>query len=306
MQGRSFEGLTVFAPADIVPGLDPETDAIVLSLRLNADIVAKQLIEMGFDRLYSLGVLLSDMEPYSSFIDEVNRLKAEPLRDVILMESSNDLDGNTGALYEYLCQKGTTHKFLWIVKREIDKGKLLKPDDEVVCINDVESLKKYVRYRAVARWQIWECDPIRKVREDQNNVFLQHYGMGYKQVAHLYNSPKYVDYALTTNAFVHEMEKASITNGDNTRFIYGELPRNDVLAQKGWDELTKLTEKSYRKTVMWAPTLRESAYYRRVDSDIDYPYGISLIYTKENMDKLNEVLYRLNMLMIIKIHPDRG
>jgi len=40
-----------------------------------------------------------------------------------------------------------------------------------------------------------------------------------------------------------------------------------------------------------------------VDSDITYPYGISLIYRREDMEVLNKCLKDLNMLLIIKIHP---
>jgi CDP-glycerol glycerophosphotransferase (TagB/SpsB family) len=140
------------------------------------------------------------------------------------------------------------------------------------------------------------------VRKDQINVFLQHYGMGYKQVAHLYNSPDYVDYVLTTNEFVCGLEKKSITYSETSHFIYGELPRNDVLKQK-WDELSKITRISFNKVVMWAPTLRESRYYNRVDSDISYPFGISLIYEKKDMNLLNDQLIKLDMMLLIKIHP---
>ena len=54
---------------------------------------------------------------------------------------------------------------------------------------------------------------------------------------------------------------------------------------------------------MWAPTLRESRYFNRMDSDIKHPFGISLIYEETQMEQVNDFLKSLDMLLIIKIHP---
>lgn len=305
MRGKTFCGVRVYSPDEVICLLDAGTDVIILALRLNADIVAGQILSMGFSNLYALGVLLAGMEPYKSFIEEIKELITRTgLSDIVLMESMNDFDGNTGALYEYLKAQGSRHRFVWCCKSEKSmSGSMDILDMRLFPGKSVDDLKEYVRIRARAKWEIWECDPIRKVRKDQTNIFLQHYGMGYKQVSHLYHSPDYVDYVLTTNAFVHEMEKKSITYAPASRFLYGELPRNDVLFSHGWNELAVLTHKTYRKAVMWAPTLRESRYYHRVDSDLEYPFGISLIYEEEQMEKLNAFLTKLDILLVIKIHP---
>lgn len=304
MWGKEFCGVTVFEPAKTIASLDTDTDAIVLMLRLNGDAVAKQITDIGFTNVYSLGVILSGIEPFRSFVDEINELKSKgELRDIVLMESMNDFDGNTGALYDYLIKKGSQHRFIWICKSEKSR---LENKSDVECLvpnRSVDDLKEYIRLRAQAKWEIWECDPIRKVRDDQVNVFLQHYGMGYKQVAHLYSSPDYVDYVLTTTELVHRYESKSITYSETSSFIYGELPRNDVLGCDSWDELSKITSIKHGKTVVWAPTLRESRFYNRVDSDIEYPYGVSLIYTPEQMEALNDFLNDRDILLIIKIHP---
>lgn len=305
MRGKDFWGVKVHSPKEIIPSLREDQDAVILSLRLNADVVYRQIADMGFYNIHSLGVLAAGMEPYRSFVEELEKLTEHtPLSDVVLMESMNDFDGNTGALYEYLKAKGSAHQFVWVCKSEKSASGCFGGNDRKVFPDrSVDDLKEYMKLRATARWEIWECDPIRKVRKDQVNVFLQHYGMGYKQVAHLYNSPQYVDYVLTTNEFVHGLEKKSITYAPTSEFIYGGLPRNDVLFRNGWDELSKLTQEKHRKAIMWAPTLRESRYYHRVDSDITYPFGISLIYQESDMARLNEFLEESDMLLIVKPHP---
>ena len=304
MWNRELCGVKVFDPNNIVPTLIEDRDVIIITLRLNADIVYRQIVNMGFLNIFSLGVLIAGIEPYRSFLAELQGDLAQPLKsDIILMESMNDFDGNVGALYEYMKKTGTDYRFVWICKSEDSSHEYFDGNDiKLIPTKSVDDLKKYMILRATAKWEIWECDAIRKVRKDQVNVFLQHYGMGYKQVAHLYNSPDYVGYVLTTNEFVCELEKKSITYADNLKFIFGELPRNDVLKYE-WDEISKITDKSFDKIVMWAPTLRESKFYNRVDSDILYPFGISLIYDKADMELLNEKLAELDILLLIKIHP---
>ena len=304
-QGNSFCGVQIFDPEKITKELMPDQDVILIAMRLNADKIAEQLNELGFFNYYSLGVLLSGVDPYKSFIRKfIDISKKEPLKNIVLMESLNDFDGNAGALFEYLRRRGSDACFAWILKNETSPPAYMGESDLLLYPDrSVEDLKSFVQIRAAAKWEIWECDPIKKVRPDQINVFLQHYGMGYKQVARLYNSPDYVDYALTTTPFVHEMEKNSILYAPHTRFLYGELPRNDVFVHRNYNELAKITGKRYCKTVMWAPTLRESARFHRVDSDIAYPYGISMIYSQEQMMALNDFLEEEDMLLIIKIHP---
>lgn len=303
--GTTFEGLPVLAPREVIPTLSAEQDAIVIALRLNADKVAKQLDALGFQHYYSLGVLVAGMEPYATVVKEATECKKNaPLEDIVLMESTNDFDGNSGALYEYLKKRGSSHKFIWIVKEEESKKLLQDAADLALCPRkSIEDLKEYIRYRAVAKWQIWDNYPIRKVRDDQINVFLQHFGMGYKQIANIFNAPEYVDYVLTTNEMVYEMEKDSLLYAPGTKVIYGELPRNDVLFSDEWDELKKITPKEFDKVIMWAPTLRTSRLWNRSDSDIEYPYGISVVYSREDMESLNQYLAERNMLLLVKIHP---
>ena len=303
--GTTFCGLEVLPPAETIQSLSEQTAVIVIAMRLNADSVIAQLKSLGFQHYYGLGVLVSGMEPYATLVKDIERIKLEePVQDIVIFESTNDFDGNSGALYEYLKKNNSHHKFVWIVKEEANKKLLLDTNDIVLCPRmSIEDLKQYLYYRAVSKWQIWDNHSIRKVRNDQTNVFLQHFGMGYKQIANIFNSPGYVDYVLTTNENVYEFEKHALLYAENTKIIFGELPRNDVLFSGKWRELEKLTNMAYDKTIMWAPTLRNSKLFNRIDSDLEYPLGISLIYTEDEMNRLNEFLTQRNILLLVKIHP---
>lgn len=300
-----FQGLRVLEPEKTVPGLSEKEDVILIAMRLNADAVAKQLDGLGFHHYYGLGVLVSGMEPYSDWVEKAAGWKEKcPVEDVVMMESTNDFDGNSGALYEYLKAAGSSHRFVWIVKEEESKKLLKDRNDIALCPrSSIEDLKQYIYYRAVSRWQIWDNYPIRKVRKEQTNVFLQHFGMGYKKIGSVYSAPSYADYVLAISKTVYEMEKEALLYSQDTKVIFGELPRNDVLFSKGWRELEKITSQNYDKVVMWAPTLRESKLYNRVDSDLEYPFGISVVYEQDEMEKLNDFLKERNMLLLIKLHP---
>lgn len=300
-----FEGIRVFCPDEILPGLSAKDSTVVIAMRRNGDSVAKQLEEAGISNFYSMGVLVSGMPGYADFVTQVEDWKKHrPLQDVIMLESTNDFDGNSGALYEYLRSVGSRYQFVWVIKSEESKERLLDANDIALCPGgSVRDLKEYLYYRAVSKWQIWDNLPIPKVRPDQTNVFLQHFGMGYKKIGSVYRAPDYVDYVLTVNELVYELEKDSLLYGPNTRVIFGELPRNDVLFSDQWKELSKIVTESYDKAVMWAPTLRESSQNNRSDSDREYPFGISVIYKEEEMERLNQFLRSRNMLLLVKLHP---
>ncbi|SFU66029.1 CDP-glycerol glycerophosphotransferase family protein [Butyrivibrio sp. M55] len=301
--GSFIDGIEVFEPEIAIPKMKSDRDAIVIALKFRADDVAADIYEMGFDNLYSLALMIFQTSPYSEFVTELEEYEKAPLEDMILFESTNDFDGNAGALYEYLKKNRTKRSIAWIIKKAENRHWAIDESDEVVCPNEnLDELKKFVKLRAIAKWQIWDNNPIRKVRDGQVNVFLQHFGMGYKQTSNYYKTPDYVDYILSPNEFVRKQQQSSLLYPATAEFIYGELPRNDVLKGK-WDELAKITGKKFSKVIIWMPTFRQLDTNGRKDADGDFPYGVSLIYTKKQMEQLNDYLKELDMLLIIKPHP---
>ena len=302
--GSKFCGLPVWKPSEVLPELQREDAVIIIALRLQADTAANQLQQMGRRNCYGLGVLLSGMSPYREMVEQMERIRRQPVEDIVMLESTNDFDGNAGALYEYLKRGGSGHKFVWVIKNPANRRFLLDGKDVAVCPRAGRAeMEKYITYRAAAKWQIWDNYPIRKVRKEQTNVFLQHFGMGYKLIAGRYKSPEYIDYVLVVNESVYAYEKEALQYPATAKVLFGELPRNDVLFSDQWDELSKITKHKYHKVIMWAPTLRESAMFHRIDSDLEYPYGISLLYSEGDVRKLNDFLAERDMLLLIKIHP---
>lgn len=303
-QGGMFEGKPVYAPVEKIPELNSDSDVILIVMRRSADAVAAQLEELGFTNIYSMGVLLGGIDPYRALIDRIEEARMRPLDDIIMLESTNDVDGNSGALYRYLKSNGSKHRFIWVLKRENSKSLLEGSGDIGLCSRDnLEDYKEYIYYLNTAKWQIWDNLSIPKMRSDQINVFLQHAGLGYKKIDKFFKPLDYIDYWLCVNEFVKEMIQPSFHMPDSVKTIYGTYPRNDILLQGPWNELEKLTDRQYAKTIIWTPTLRKSKYFDRSDSDLEYPYGIPVVYNEKDMNDLNSFLSERNTLLIIKPHP---
>lgn len=302
--GTDFAGKTVKSVSETIPKLSPDKDVVIVAMRLNGDKIAEQLDGFGFPNYYGLAKLIADTPPFSELVEYAEQLKKQEPEDIVMLESTNDFDGNAGALYEWLKQRHSPHQFVWVLKNKANEKLRIDKKDVALCPAYSErDMRQYIQYRAKASWQIWDNNPIRKVRKDQINVFLQHFGMGYKQVKHIYNAPEYVDYVLTTTRSVHKHVSRSLLYAPASKIIFGELPRNDVLVCGTWNELQKITSRTFDKVIMWAPTLRDSSMFNRIDSDIAYPFGIPLLYTGEEMEAVNAFLQERNMLLIVKIHP---
>lgn len=302
--GMDFAGKTVISVSETIPKLSPDKDVVIIAMRLNGDKIAEQLDGFGFPNYYGLAKLIADTPPFSELVEYAEQLKKQETEDIVMLESTNDFDGNAGALYEWLKQGHSAHRFVWVLKNKANEKLCMDEKDTAVCpAYSEEDMRRYILYRAKASWQIWDNNPIRKVRQDQVNVFLQHFGMGYKLMKHTYNAPEYVDYVLTTTESAYTYVSKSLLYAPSSKILFGELPRNDVLVRGTWDELSKITRRKFKKVVMWAPTLRDLSMFEWVDSDIAYPFGIPLLYTDGEMEAVNAFLRERNMLLIIKIHP---
>ncbi|BCI61242.1 CDP-glycerol glycerophosphotransferase family protein [Solibaculum mannosilyticum] len=227
-----------------------------------------------------------------------------PLKKYIMFESTNDFDGNAGAFYTYLKQAGVLeeYKAVWVTKN----NSYTMP--EVITVpRNPSSIKQYLRrqyYGCVSKFQFWDNAPIRKRRKRQVNVNLSHGALPYKMVAPLSEFPDFTDFAVSPSEQCYQYKKRSWNISDKVEPLYSSLPRNDVFAGHGWDELSKICgDKKYRKVIIWMPTFRAHVNGKRNDSTKEYPYGIPVIYCAEDFDALNEQLKKLDILLLVKHHP---
>ncbi len=228
--------------------------------------------------------------------------KNKPLTDAIIIESHNDFDSNGGAFYNYLINNeyNKKYKIVWMLKNPEFKPEKLPENVIGVPVHKPSVKKDY--YLCRAKFTLFDdtCQP--KMREDQISVFCTHGPIGLKNTRGKVDLPDNLNYCLTpsenyndTYMYLYEWETCD-------KLVHLGYPMHDILYHKN-DELQKVSDKTYKKVILWMPTFRKSKKNDRNDSGVEQKYGIPLIESKTQLDNLNEVLALNNSLLIIKIHP---
>lgn len=229
-------------------------------------------------------------------------LKKVPLKNIVIIVSHNDFDCNGGALYDYLIKHNYNKKYkiVWLLRNE-------KPSnlpDNVECLYLFRPSIRKAYYLCVAKYYFADMDLPKKLREDQISCYLTHGGIVIKNVRGLINMTDDVDYVLSSSPNYDEiMAKTYSMPYPDKRMIHVGYPSNDVLFIGEADEIYKITSKCYKKVILWMPTFRKLKSSDRNDSIKEQPLGIPLVESVSQLKHLNEILFELDVLLIIKIHP---
>ncbi len=228
--------------------------------------------------------------------------KNKTLKDKIVIESHNDFDCNGGAFYNYLIEQGYNKKYkiVWLVRKKI-KSKL--PENVVVVPLFGPSLKK-AYHMCTAKYFTYDCEGGKKVRNDQIVVYCSHGAGGLKSTRGKVVIPDSVDYILMqSEKYAQIQAKQWSLNPNDERIVYIGFPAQDTFFIDDRTELLKITNKTYEKIILWMPTFRKGGGINRNDSLKEQKLGIPLINTVEEYNFFNEELKRMNVFLIIKIHP---
>lgn len=235
-------------------------------------------------------------------------LEKIPLKNVIVLSSLNDFDGNAGALFRYMMEHGYDKKytFVWSTihdENELDGYYIKHPKVKVYQEESRNLLKRY--YINVAKYFIWDNHPFTKKRGDQISIYSTHGVPPLKATQKLMPIGESADYALCPSVNVVDWE-AREYNIEKEKFFICDQPRNDLLfaESKGYLEGLKSKVKNYKKTVLWMPTFRKRQNGVK-DSSADYYMGLPLIENADSLKELDNYLETMGILLIIKIHPQQ-
>ncbi len=222
-------------------------------------------------------------------------------KNTISFESLNDLDCNSGALYDYLLEHklNDSYKIIWQMK---DMSNVPKEKIKNVSFMPLEnkSIKDKLKIRR-AKFLIWDNVPIEKTNSKQISIYLSHGSPVIKNVKGILNVPKNTDYVVLSSHNIVDTMKYQFSIPDETKIIFSGYPRNDYLLKPN-NELKKVTKQKYKKVIVWMPTFRKAKNSERNDSTSTFKFGIPIIKEESEFEKLNELLKEKNMLLIIKIH----
>lgn len=213
--------------------------------------------------------------------------------------SHNDFDSNCFAFYNYLVENGYNKKYkiVWQLRNKLDRK--LPKNVTSVLYNERSFKRKW--YFNTAKFILSDGNALEKLKDDQINIYTTH-GIGFKDVRGYLDVNSTVDYILSPSVNYDPIQRKSF-NADrfpDVKMIHAGMPFNDTLFRES-DEISKITDKKFNKTILWTPTFRMLG--KRNDSNIELPLGIPVIDTLEQLEDVNDYLKELNILLILKLHP---
>ncbi|RMC92307.1 teichoic acid biosynthesis protein TagF [Clostridium autoethanogenum] len=261
--------------------------------------IIRYLKEHGIKRLF---IVLYEYK-MDLFIQKIilSFVRNKPLKNIIIIESHNDFDSNGGALYKYLIKKGFNNKYkiVWLLKNKIPKK--LPDNVEAYSLFRPNFRKDY--FICVAKILSADCCVTNKVRDNQKSFYLSHGAFSLKSSHGKIDIPESVDYVLIPSEYTLPIQEKQYNPSAKTKLISIGFPVHDIFFSSVSDEIKKLTEKQFKKTIIWMPTFRKGGGFHRNDSEIELPLGIPLIEDEEQYTLLDQFARNLDILLIIKIHP---
>ena len=251
---------------------------------------------------------------YSTYRDWLCKLfrsfaRKLPLKNYILLQGEGDTCENANAVGKYIREHNylKKYKLIWLCDNP-DKFSGNAKEKYIARNINMQSKRyitkwKYYYYKACAKYLMFENEVIEKEREGQISVYMNHGSPPLKSTLGHIVLPKNIDYVMCPSQNVADIVSFQYSVGKD-KLIYGGSPRTDIFFEDEKNERLRLAlgGDKYEKVILWAPTFRSMSKKNRVDSKVEYPYGVPMIYSQEDYDKIVDVLRCKNVLLLIKPH----
>lgn len=224
-------------------------------------------------------------------------------RSIIFYEGKQPHE-NADAIWRYLNEKyrGKPYKVYFLTdennKKEIGKRYIL----------DILKTKKYsiidvIKYcyrYSVAAYLCYENEPLKKVREEQRLIFLNHGTIPLKKVSDVMRQPKQLDLAVCSSKFYKNIfcEQYGV---DESKLIFVAPPRICNIEDKPDKAIEKKLNIQGKQLILWLPTFRKLSGTDRVDGG--KKGTIEEFLQGEYLKMVDETLGRNNQVILIKPHP---
>ncbi len=227
----------------------------------------------------------------------------KPLADIIMIESHNDFDCNGGPFYDYLIENhyNEKYKIVWLLKNK-DTRELPK---NVYAYRLHRPSWRKSQYMATAKFLLYDNVPVYKRRPTQKSMYLTHGAFGLKDAHGVEAVGDIADYLISPSANMDELCAYSWSLPYPTdKLVHLGFPSDNVFYRNLPNEYDKFIHKKYHKILLWLPTFRQlKNNLQRVESEAEYPYGLPLITSQEDYTKLDSILKKNDILLVIKLHP---
>ena len=218
----------------------------------------------------------------------------------VLFYSKPDFSDNSRAVYEELIRSGISVKCIWLVNGDLDKVSKKNPGITFMKKNSMKGFLAYASSKYIFRSHML----FGNVKSKRQIATLLWHGMGIKGPIDFNNSRNSVDY-ITVTSDLYKFKLATRMNCHPSHAIITGLPRNDFMFEGKSEEclsnLPKVVANRGCKTILWMPT-----YHRDKETGDHhgkyYELGIPVV-KSEDLAKLNTLLQRENIVLLIKLHP---
>lgn len=228
------------------------------------------------------------------------------MKPVILFESYPDFNGSSLAVYEELIKRGYEEKYdlIWAVYDNFN----LPTDKKIV---KLFSSNGFCRLTPVSKSILSRTKLI-----IDSNRYIQKINGAYRfHVRHgccLKNSTAYnrnlgmVDGILTTSEEMLKLDQKIFAPQISNKFVITGMPATDKLFspanlyENGFLKELTGTDNKYDKIIGWLPTFREHRLTHFGKNR--FQFGLPVIHSLEEYNKINELLKVKNILLIIQMH----
>lgn len=234
-----------------------------------------------------------------------------PGKKYIVFESFPEIDGSPWAIYQEFLKRGIdrNYKLVWLV----DVGYV--PPSGVKCVPFFGNLSRIQRIKRTLLLFKTKLivDSNRYVYKRNEKTIRLHtrHGGTLKRADFYSDSIGDLNYILSLSCGCAAVESSVVYKRaglSQEKFLPLGYPNNDRLfdpigfdVSGFWKEV--VGEKgNYKKIVGWMPTYRKDNNGKNFIGSRNFPFGIPLVYHKETLDLLNEILKEMNVLLAIKIH----
>lgn len=232
-------------------------------------------------------------------------LRSLPLRKIIVLESNPEFSCNSYPVYLELKKRCPDYKLVWMVS----EGKRNTVNADAVFTHDGKRLLALLLrlyYFYFSRVFVSCNRMFEKRRPDQLSIFLCH-GSKTKKTRGLYEVDQSVDYVNVQSHFFDDIITYEY-NCPPEKLVYLGYPRCDWLFedQETVAEKVQKLELNASRYVVWLPTFRK---HKRVTMDHQMDLekygsmGMPLVYSVEDLKRLNDHLVSIDTCILYKPHP---
>lgn len=224
------------------------------------------------------------------------------MRNTILLESNPSYADNTKFVFDEIIRRGLNKKYkiVWVVDDKEEFNDIEIPNVKFISRNN--GILEKIRF-LFAKYII-DCNQfILKRNKNQFRIHLTH-GQPLKIATEYFSAVGEFDYMTTTSEYFKkifeedfkvEKDKIAITGFPRTdAFFYNEKPV----------EIFK--EIKREKTILWMPTYRNHKYGGNnptYNMNINFKFGVPCINNLEELNRVNDLLKKNNILLVLKLHP---